>query len=724
MTKRKSPVTLLLLLFTLVFGGLTAHASDLGSDPRAALNSTAMVESSLSKVYRARVLLEDYRNWPESYELLRDVLKNDETLSKVARKKLEKAAGQVKSYLPGRWFSRTFNGRHLLRPFLEASYLINEAIMDSRIALNTSSDSEVVFAEMLLKSYFFPGNEAQGQIEFPAYETYAFDLYALTAENIASARRERSDQVDSDAGSSTDSKDESKEESIDTAAVKVDLDDRDLSVRYSAANGFISEIIEGGVAIAEITKEVQSLIKRYEVPNRVHNRYLPVAMLTQAIVDPGTALFDPQLQSFLKGVRLKVALGQSDKPGTDDLMALKSLLGNNAVVEKDGETRIRLGYLIDKQRGSPFLKSGLELSLQDVKGSGRTVLYAISAVSGEEQMMIRTLQMAATIARDSDRAVKIGSGLAASVPALGKLQSLGSLSLAKLLAALPAAAKAVNEMARTANSGAIGAGLKTVAWALRGVVSLQNVGVKVTSVLSPKAAQLLAAAKNNKYVKNGTATGVLTLVVAATQITVGVIEYRATDDQDRKDEIYVDTLSRVGATATYMLPVVGWAAAALDLGHAFLGVPVETADLFKGYSWAVGATTLWFMGTSETEVKMIEIEAGLNIARNDIFFRRWEKRAGDSLESCHNALTGLRAETQNLALSELTFLYVAHRSFASKTNYEFGERMEQHFRSYLNNRKAAQETQKAIQKKLDEQLVLEVSDGGAEGSNNDGGTFA
>ncbi len=716
MTKRTSPVTLLLLLFTLVFGGPAAHANDLGSESRAVLNNTSMLESSLSKVYRARVLLEDYRNWPESYELLRDVLKNDETLSKVARKKLENAAGQVRSYLPGRWFSRTFNGRHLLRPFLEASYLINEAIMDSRIALNTSSDSEVMFAEMLLKSYFFPGNEAQGQIEYPAYETYAFDLYALTAENIASARRERSDQAESDFPN----KDES-EQTPDTTALGVDLDDRDLTRRYSLANGFISEIIDGGVAIAEITKEVQSLIKRYEVPNRVHNRYLPVAMLTQAIVDPGTALFDPQLQSFLKGVRLKVALGQSDKPGNDDLMALKSLLGNKAIVEKDGETRIRLGYLIDKQRGNPFLKSGLELSLQDVKGSGRTILYAISAVSGEEQMMIRTLQMAATIARDADRAVKIGSGVAASIPALGKLQSLGSLSLAKLLAALPTAAKAVNEMARTANSGAIGAGLKSVAWALKGVVSLQNVGVKVTSTLSPKATQLLAAAKNNKYVKNGTATGVLTLVVAATQITVGVIEYRASDDQDRKDEIYVDTLSRVGATATYLLPVVGWAAAALDLGHAFLGVPVETADLFKGYSWAVGATTLWFMGTSETEVKMVEIEAGLNIARHDVFFRRWEKRTGDTIESCHDALTGLRAETQSLALSELSFLYIAHRSFAAKTNYEFGERIEQHFRSYLNNRKAAEETQKAIQKKLDDQLILEVSDGGAEGSNNDTG---
>jgi hypothetical protein len=714
MTKRTSPITLLLLLFTLVFGGPAAQATDLGSESRAVLNNTSMVESSLSKVYRARVLLEDYRNWPESYELLRDVLKNDETLSKVARKKLQNAAGQVKSYLPGRWFSRTFNGRHLLRPFLEASYLINEAIMDSRIALNTSSDSEVIFAEMLLKSYFFPGNEDQGQIEYPAYETYAFDLYALTAENIASARRERSDQPDSDLPN----KDES-EQIPDTTASRVDLDDRDLTRRYSLANGFISEIIDGGVAIAEITKEVQSLIKRYEVPNRVHNRYLPVAMLTQAIVDPGTALFDPQLQSFLKGVRLKVALGQSDKPGNDDLMALKSLLGNNAIVEKAGETRIRLGYLIDKQRGNPYLKSGLELSLQDVKGSGRTILYAISAVSGEEQMMIRTLQMAATIARDADRAVKIGSGVAAAIPALGKLQSLGSLSLAKLLAALPAAANAVNEMARPANSGAIGAGLKSVAWALKGVVSLQNVGVKVTSVLSPKATQLLTAAKNNKYVKNGTATGVLTLVVAASQITVGVIEYRASDDQDRKDEIYVDTLSRVGATASYMLPVVGWAAAALDLGHAFLGVPVETADLFKGYSWAVGATTLWFMGTSETEVKMVEIEVGLNIARHDVFFRRWEKRAGDTIESCHDALTGLRAETQSLALSELSFLYIAHRTFAAKTNYEFGERIEQHFRSYLNNRKAAEETQKAIQKKLDDQLILEVSDGGAEGSNSD-----
>jgi|GEM_PF-6376246 len=707
MTKRSAPFTLLILLVASFLGVPQVQAQDLNTDPRAVLDSAPMIESSISKVYRARVLLEDYRNWPEAYELLRDVLKNDTTLSKVAIKKLDKAAYQIKTYLPGRWFARTFNGRHLLRPFLEASYLINEALMDSRVAL--------------LKSYFFPGNEALGSIEFPAYETYAFDLYALTPENIQAGRRARSDEAATPVNSAA-------VNSLAAAPIAAQpntspdkyLEDLDLTRHSSAANGFITEIIESGVAISEITEEVQDLIKRYQVPNRVQNRYQAMSMLLQAIVDPGTALFDPQLQSFLKGVRLKVALGQSPNLGEEEIAALKDLLGNKAVFQKDGETRIRLGYLIEQQRNSPFSKSGLELSLQDVKGTGRSILFAVSAISGEEQMMLRTLQAAATIARDTDRAVKIGSTIASNMPLLAKLQTLGSLSLDKLLAALPAAATAVNEMARVANATPIGAGLKTIAWALRGVVSLQSLGVKVTNTLSPKAMKLISRVKNSKYVKNGTATGVLTLVVVATQITVGVIEYRASEEEERKEEIYVDTLSRVGASVSYLLPVVGWAAAALDLGHAFLGVPVETADLFKGVHSLTGTATLWFIGTSEAELQMDVIESKLNIPRHAVFFTHWPERVEATVESAHAALTGLRAEVQNLAFAEMTFIYVALRSFASEANYKYGERLESHHRSFLDNKKNAIKSDIMIKEKLRSLLPVEVSAADTSDKTNDG----
>jgi hypothetical protein len=705
------------------------HAQDINANPRMALDATRMIESPLSKVYRARVLLEDYRNWPQAYELLRDVLKNDSTLNPVAIKKISKAADQVKGYLPGKWIARNTGGRHLIRPFLEASYLLNEALMDSRIAINTSSDSEILFVEQLLKSYFFPGNEANGIIEFPSPDTYAFDLYALNAENIAAARREASDDAGAPATSISASNDSSAAasaacdpQSLPCEAASVELYDRDLSQRYNVANGFISDIIDGGVAISEITKEVQGLIKRYEVPNRVHNRYLPAALLLQSIVDPGTALLDPQLQAFLKGVRLKVALGQANGSARSDILALKEMLGTNAVIEKDGETIVRLGYLIEKQKNNGHLKSGLELSLKDAQGTGRSILYAVSTLTGEEQMMLRTLQAAATIARDADRVQKIAQGVSTALPALAKLQTLGSVSLQSLLKALPAAAQAVNEMARVANSGVAAAGLRSIAAVLKGSVWIQNLGVKASATLGPQATKLLNTAKNSKYVKNGTATGVLTLAVAATQITVGVIEYRATEDEGRKNEIYVDTLSRVGATVSYMLPVVGWGAAALDLGHAFLGVPVETADIFRAYSWAVGESTYLMMGTNGTKVEMDNLGAGMNIPRNDIFFTRWGKPRDTSVLGLQNALTQLRAEVQGTALAQMTLIYIAHRSFASKANYNYGEILEGHFRSYLNNRKAALETEKKIQEKIADELRLNdlQANGGAEGSKHGG----
>ena len=110
-----------LLILGALFCFQTVQAQEIDSDPKSAINDTRMIESANSKIYRARVLLEDYRNWPEAYELLRTVIKNDDTLNKVAKKKLEKAARQVKYYLPSRWIRKKINGRHLIRPFLEAS---------------------------------------------------------------------------------------------------------------------------------------------------------------------------------------------------------------------------------------------------------------------------------------------------------------------------------------------------------------------------------------------------------------------------------------------------------------------------------------------------------------------------------------------------------------------------------------------------------------------------
>jgi hypothetical protein len=45
-----------------------------------------------------------------------------------------------------------------------------------------------VYVESLIKSFLFPGFESVGKIIYPNPQSYSFDLYALTAENIAAAR--------------------------------------------------------------------------------------------------------------------------------------------------------------------------------------------------------------------------------------------------------------------------------------------------------------------------------------------------------------------------------------------------------------------------------------------------------------------------------------------------------------------------------------------------------
>jgi hypothetical protein len=675
------------------------------SNPRDALDRTQMIESSISKVYRARVLLEDHNNWPEAYELLRDVISNEDNLDSVIKAKLRKAAGRVSSYLPGRWFRRTFNKRHLIRPFLEASYLINEALMDWRVALNNSTDSEVPFVESLLKSYFFPGSEAQGVIEFPNASTYSFDLFALTAENIAKARRERSTS-----GSNPDDNQDFGGSRLDRST-GVDFGDLDLNARFSASNGFIDKVLDSGVAIGEITKEVESLIKRLQIKKRVNNRYLELSMLMQAVTDPGSALFDPQLQSFLRGVRLRLALGSTDKLGGEDISQLRNLLGDKAVVESTNGTRILLSYLIDQQQNNPYQKTGMELQVNQVGGSGRSVLYVVSTVSGPDLMRLRTLNMAAVLARDVDR---VGSLVASSsaAPWLAKGVQAGHISLQKVLAMLPKAANFVNQLAQASQTGAVAVSLKALAGTLKGAVALQNIGVKVAEVAGPRSAQLLRAVKNNKYVKNGTVAGVLIFATAAVQITVGVVEYRHAQDEDLKHEIYINTLARTGATLTYALPVVGWGAAALDLSHAFLGVPFETADLFRGFSRGVEAATYWFLGTSATEVEYTNLENTLGVPRHEVYFRRHIRFVGceTSIDNCQQAIARLRGEMQDLALSQLTLLYVAHRTFAAKTNNKFGRRTEDYMRDYMQKRRLVREYETLVQDQIKELTIQQLAE--------------
>jgi hypothetical protein len=153
-----------------------------------ALSKIQIVRGSIARLYWARVLLEDYERWPKALELVRFVAQNDDSLPSPVLKKLRKVSDIIQDYVPEAYARKFFNFRHLVRPFLEAQYLINESLMDLRVTINLSEDSEILYIEDLLKSYFFPGQETQGIIEYPKEASYGFDLYALTPVNLAAAR--------------------------------------------------------------------------------------------------------------------------------------------------------------------------------------------------------------------------------------------------------------------------------------------------------------------------------------------------------------------------------------------------------------------------------------------------------------------------------------------------------------------------------------------------------
>jgi hypothetical protein len=391
-----------------------------------------------------------------------------------------------------------------------------------------------------------------------------------------------------------------------------------------------------------------------------------------------------------------LALGETDQLTPNEVADLKALLGHEAVIETKEGNRILLSKLIEQQRNNPFQRTGLELQVNDVDGTGRTVLYVISSLAGEDLLRLKTLHIAAVLARDID-------GLNSFVPAalIAKGVSIGHISLQKILLLLPKAAEFVNQMAVVSGSSRVGLVLKGVSSALNGVVAVQNIGVKVGSLVGTKVSNVVAAINSNKYVKNGTVAGVLTFVAASAQITIGVIEYRHAEDEDLKHKIYVNTLSRTGATLAYALPYVGWAAAVLDLSHAYLGVPIETADIFRGVSWLGEAIAYKSMGLTHTKAALMDLESLLNLPRADVHLRL-AAFCENTVESCENALVNIREEMQKNSLNQLVLLYVAHRTFAVKTNYQFGERMEDYIRSFQHNRRMMQKLESDIFNKLED----------------------
>src|SRR3989339_163211 len=191
----------LFLSFLLITQSLLAAPNNHAEDVTGVLSEVAAEDISLylstnAKIYFAQYLLMDKKNWKVAYEILRDVIRNDQSLSDVVVNKIDKAADIIREYQFKKVVNSVMAIQYKQRPYVRASMLLSEALMDSRIDINVPNDTEIIFVEKLLKNYFSPGHPERVNIIYPSVEEYAFAQWALTDENLKKARIAPSNEKD------------------------------------------------------------------------------------------------------------------------------------------------------------------------------------------------------------------------------------------------------------------------------------------------------------------------------------------------------------------------------------------------------------------------------------------------------------------------------------------------------------------------------------------------
>ncbi len=744
----------LVFILMLMFAPL-GHSQNVGSSEATdVLDETTLHSTPIAKIYMARVLLENHENWAEAYELLRDVLKNHrEEMNSIVYKKIDRAAKQVARYLPETYIRQKVNARHLIRPFLEAQYLLNEALMDWRVALNNSSDSETVFVEKLLQSYFFPGFEDRGMIMYPDQTSYAFDIFALTPENVQRARRHTSTDKDPRQGGYNNRYPTSPSTGIPGGSGggspyiprppgvpgtnptpvppfvppgggssggtvgggtpvspwprppgsgvgrgPVDWDNPAFNMKLYKANGFIDDALQSGVDLGDITEEVVRIIKQFKIDDRVTNRYLEQALMMQSIADPGSILFDPQLQEFLKGVRLTVYLGDMPANSANEWDLLKDVLSEKLVTrDKEGNVRIKMSGLVGEQR--PGTQEGLEIRLQQVQGGERQALYVISGIAGPDLLRLRLFMSMATIFRDWDKGTamaRTAAGVISQTQTYIYLAKMGKLVIDFSKIGARDAGRVLMWMIRIvyytieAFPGIKPQSINQIRELLRtAALTISRGGVekftKFYQWMNPRVQQTFNYVKNQKYIKNGAAANGLLVLALAAETFIIATQYKHAKNADEKYEVWQEGASRLGATLTYALPVVGMGAAIVDLAHNYLKLPFETADAFRAYrrgveNWAYKH----YSGMNKMEFDLFDLQMSLNLPRNPFYIERYAKQV-TTLEQARQNMVELDQQIQDISSRYLILLYVAHNRIAPTRQNIFGRKQEVYMTEFAGN---------------------------------------
>ncbi len=626
-------------------------------------------QTANSQLYEAQRLLTGKDDGEAAYELLRDLLKNDETINEISREKIQKATNMIDKYSIGRFFSRMAGHLNFTRfeerPYIKAKYLLAEAIMDSRVALNESSDSEILFVEKLLKNYFYPGHADKVTIHYPSIPEFAFETWALTNENIIAEKVGASTEV---------------------------VENADMPLNGKNGKGYNEiteeEWIELVTIVGEQVLNWAMLRDEYsDVKKRVVNRYLYQSMLMQAIAEPGSVLLDPQLQAFVKQVKIEIDLGETQEVSPQEQAAYLSSFGEDIFKADDLGVSFDLTKLFGLERKGTI--SNLELNLKKSKSDpARTSLSLVSSVSGEDLMFLRYLQVATVGLKEAPVLLKTKAAQK-TIHVLDKIFdtiATWSLAVAGPKATSPGVFNGIVHGIRVAGG-----------WLVKIPKTAYDT---IGKVANSKAGQAIGKTiKENPYLQNGSLMKGLVVLGAIAEITTAAIEYQYTETKREKLDLISETGARVAATGTYLIPIVGQVAAIVDFTDLIIDTGVETADIYRGVGKIAAYGTLAYYGYTPTTIELAKLENAYGIPRHNVKLALHGAWIED-LEDAQKRQIELFKEMENITLNNLIVLYRAHRTLDRGANTDFGEKIYEYSQQYDSNLEMMKKTEQTIQKEI------------------------
>jgi len=658
-----------------------------------------LYDSPLARLYKVRTLLENHTCWNIAYEALRDLQKNYKgNFSSSQKKKLNKIIKQVKWYGPRVSLGNSLRKvRYLVRPFIETQYILNELLMEFRPIVNLSNDSEILFVEDLIKTFLFPGFEEDIEIIYPPRSAYSFDIYSLDNQNLNNTKRGyKEDLEDSNTSSSSYTGKSSQRDDYRISPVALKNGYHEVLNKGDISSSLLDSLF--GISMDEISPVVEDLIEKHEKIRkyRLKQRFLPQSLLLSAIVEPGLAALDPQIQDFLKEVKIKIKVAEVDLEKDELNETLSYLKELNYIITsadaKSLESKINFQQFLTLEDSSKPFQS--ELLLESIDGGKRNALYFVSFIGGSSLDRLRVFQFISMMLKTSPDVLKFKKALSQSKHALVFSKALIS-DLSRFLLTVSKNNVLTGKIVSAVTN--MGSKLEFMKSMSKTAELLKNAGGQGS--LLGKISSNKFVTKTKEFSKSGKLLQTLVAITVAAEFSVGVIEYISTNDYEKKHDIYTETGARMVSSLSYLLPFgIGILAGSVDFLN-FVGVsPVNSVDAVNGIVWGAKEVALMLHGTSHDKMVMDDIEISNGLPMDIKYFDSKLKHIRKDKESSSIHPMLISNYMSEYAYRNLVVLYLAHQNFGSKINNYFGNRIFTLHKSFL-------ETQKKYKYVLENEFV-------------------